>query len=127
MTVRALTPMEMLALDLARVIRARRCDLSDEKRTQADIAEALVAEGLSFRREARLAPGDVIDFLVQERFGVEIKLRGARKKDVYRQLQRYAGHDTIEGLLLVSNLSMGLPAEIEGKPVWFLSLGQAWL
>ena len=56
-----------------------------------------------------------------------MKLRGARKKDVYRQLCRYAGHPRVSSLLLASNMSMGLPAQIEGKDAYFVKLGEAWL
>ena len=30
-------------------------------------------------------------------------------------------------LVLASNLSMGLPAEIDGKDAYFVKLGDAWL
>ena len=47
--------------------------------------------------------------------------------DVFRQLKRYAAHDEVNELVLVTNLSMGLPPEIDGKPTYYASLGVAWL
>jgi len=115
------------AQEVVRLIGATRCDLSDEKRTQADIATALTAAGIPFAREHRFSPGDVVDFLVRESVAVEVKLKHARKKDVFRQLERYAAHETCQVLVLVTGLHMGLPREILGKPVYVASLGRAWL
>lgn len=108
-------------------IRAARCDLSDEKRTQADIAEALTAAGIPFEREFRLAAGDIVDFLAYGAIAVEVKLKGAAKRSIFRQLKRYAEHDAVQAIVLVTNLSMGMPAEIAGKPAYYVSLGRAWL
>lgn len=114
-------------MPLLAALNVMRVDLSSEKRTQADIAAALERGGFAFEREVRLAPGDVIDFMVEGFIGIEVKLRGAQKKAVFRQLQRYAAHDRVRDLVFASNLSMGLPETIGGKPVWFVALGRAWL
>ncbi|WP_165233475.1 hypothetical protein [Aquisphaera insulae] len=108
------------------LIRSARIDLSTEKRAQADVERLLTGAGIPFEREVRLTEIDIIDFLISG-IGLELKLRGARKRDVYRQLCRYARHPRIEALLLASSLSMGLPASIEGKDAYFVKLGEAWL
>jgi hypothetical protein len=108
------------------LIRAARIDLSNEKSAQADVEQLLTQAGIAFEREVRLTEEDIVDFLVQD-VGIELKLRGARKKEVYRQLCRYARHPRVGSLLLASNLSMGLPAQIEGKDAYFVKLGEAWL
>ena len=110
----------------SRCIRATRLDLSDEKRAQRMLAESFEAAGLPFQRELRLAPGDIVDFLV-DGIAVELKLRGTPKVAIYRQLRRYATYARVEAIVLASNLAMGLPAEIEGKPAYLVSLGRAWL
>jgi len=107
-------------------LRSVRADLSDEKRAQAGIAAALASLGAPVEREVRLAPGDVIDILVGP-LGIEVKLKGARKVAVWKQLERYARHERIGGLILASNLAMGLPDAVGGKPLWFVPLGRAWL
>ena len=108
------------------LIRSARIDLSTEKRAQADVEQILTQAGIEFDREFPLTESDIIDFMVED-IGIELKLKGARKKEVYRQLCRYAGHPRVGGLLLASNLSMGLPGQIEGKDAYFVRLGEAWL
>lgn len=108
------------------LLRAAKIDLSSEKRAQADVERVLTDAGISFDREVPLTPTDIVDFMVQG-VALELKLRGARKKQVYRQLCRYARHPQVETLLLASNMSMGLPVQIEGKDAYFVKLGEAWL
>lgn len=108
------------------LVSSARLDLSDEKRTQNDLAEVFTAHGIAHERECRLSPGDIPDFMI-EGLAMEVKLRGARKKDVFKQLERYARHDRVTAIILVTNLTMGLPATLGGKPVYFLALGRAWL
>jgi hypothetical protein len=57
---------------------------------------------------------------------VECKLRGQRKA-IYKQLRRYAHHNDVNEIVLITNTSMGLPQRIEGKPAYYASLGIAWL
>ena len=108
------------------LLRSARIDLSTEKRAQADVEQVLAGAAIVFEREVRLGEGDVIDFLIGG-VGLELKLRGARKTEVYRQLRRYARHDRVDALILASTLSMGLPARVGGKDAYFVKLGEAWL
>ena len=134
---------------LVRLFSRTRAALSSEKAMQTDIAAALVAAGIPFEREYRLSRTDIPDFLIPmpgdltqgERpptgpspahgVAVECKLKGRgggpRKIDIYRQIERYARHPDIAAIILASNLSMGLPAEIGGKPVYAASLSMGWL
>lgn len=107
-------------------IRTARLDLSDEKRTQSDLACVLSTQGIPFEREVRLSAGDIPDFMVGD-IAVEVKIRGARKMDIYHQLVRYAKHERVGSLILATNITMGLPEQLEGKPVFFVALGRAWL
>lgn len=116
--------------DLCALIARGRYPLHQEKATQAAIYEHLLANlpsGVKLEREVRLSTKDVPDFVVARSIAVEVKVRGARKMDVYRQLERYAEHPSIKALILVTGLSMGLPEEIKGKPAWYVSLGRSWL
>lgn len=112
---------------LLSLLSCARCDLSDEKRAQAEVESALLLAGIEHERECRLSHGDIVDFLVLGDIALEIKLKGARKKSVYQQLQRYASHETVRIIILMTNLSMGLPEEINGKPTYYVSMGRAWL
>lgn len=111
---------------IIKIIKSAKLDLSDEKRTQIGLAEVFMLHQVRHERECRLSAGDIPDFMI-DGIAIEVKLRGARKKDVFKQLERYAKHERVKSLVLVTNLSMGLPPEIEGKPVYFVSLGTAWL
>ena len=112
---------------LADLIGRARLDLSDEKRTQADIATLLRGQGIEFAPEEPLSKGDIIDFMAGC-IGIEVKLKGSRKKDVYKQLCRFpAESERVTALILATNLTMGLPETINEKPVYMVRLGQAWL
>ena len=115
------------AAALVRLIHANRIDLTNEKAAQRQIADLLTADGWSYQRECRLSDKDIPDFMMFGGLAVEVKVKGAGKMDVFRQLCRYAEHDRVHGLLLVSGQSMGLPDTIGGKPAWYASLGRAWL
>jgi hypothetical protein len=120
----------MIGEDVARIgaiLAKARIDLSNEKAAQTAIAETLAEGGMRLEREHRLSARDRPDFFLPESgLAVEVKLRAGRM-DVYRQLRRYASHEAVRGLLLVSNTAMALPVEIEGKPAFSISLGRAWL
>ena len=103
-----------------------RLPLDDEKRLQASLAEALDEAGLPYAREYPLSSSDRVDFLLDDGVAVECKLR-AGKRQIYRQLRRYASSPEVGSLLLVTNTAMGLPETIEGKPAFYCSLGSAWL
>lgn len=112
---------------VVRIIESSRLDLSDEKRLQAQLADVFKEAGIVFEREFRLSVGDVPDFFVEGGIVVECKTRGARKTEVYRQLVRYAEHENVNAIVLASNLSMGLPADIGGKPAYMASLSRGWM
>ncbi|MBS9476219.1 hypothetical protein [Ancylobacter radicis] len=102
-----------------------RFPLNDEKKLQAAMQEHLDGGGRAFTREHVLGPGDVVDFMV-DGIAVEVKIKGQRRA-IYRQCKRYAAHEAVEGLLLITNVAMGFPEDMEGKPTAVLNLGRAWL
>lgn len=116
-----------LVPELVRLIQRHRFDLSNEKSMQAQLAEVLEANHIEFVREKPLSERDTPDFIVAGGIVIECKMRSARKMDVYRQLCRYAEHKEVAVLVLATNLSMGLPSEIGGKPAFFASLSRGWL
>lgn len=116
---------------LRRAIETSRVPLSSEKEAQAALAEVLRKLDIDFKREHRLAPGDILDFWLPDGNGLalvmEVKMNAARPAEIRRQLERYAAHPQVRGVILVSNRAMPLPVEIAGKPAHFISLGRAWL
>jgi hypothetical protein len=108
---------------VAEALRRLRLPLTSEKALQLAIAEGLADAGFMFVREHRLSSGSIVD-LFCDGVGIEVKIGGG-KRDVFRQVKRYAAFDEIRALILATNLAMGLPPL--GKPVVVVDLGRAWL
>jgi hypothetical protein len=111
---------------IVRTISRLRCDLTDEKRCQGDIAAGLTTDGIAFEREKVLGPGERPDFMIGGT-AVEVKMNRAAPRQIFRQLERYAKHESVKAIVLVTNRAMGLPHAIGGKPAYYVSLGRAWL
>lgn len=116
------------AVALVQLLQQHRFDLSTEKHLQAEIEEVLLKAGFPFEREKRLSDRDIPDFLIARSVVIECKIRDkSRKIDVFKQLQRYAQHPCVGSIVLASNMAMGLPPEINGKPVYAASLSRGWI
>lgn len=125
----------LLTKSLQDILAASRFNLSNEKETQLQISQVLAANNIDHLREYRLSPRDIADFFLPngpEEKGargavLEVKMNSARPVEILRQLVRYAEHDRVESIFLITNKAMGLPTSIRGKPAYFISLGRAWL
>jgi len=106
-------------------LRQFRLRVSTEAALQADIASALDKIGEKYNREYALSPADRPDFMVDD-VAIEAKVRYP-KRAIYWQLQRYAAHDAVSALVLVTNTAMGMPEYINDKPIYVLSTGYAFL
>lgn len=115
----------MIADDVVAVLKGKRLPLHNEKELQAEIAAQFELAGLGLRREYRLGQHDIADFF-GDGLAVEVKIKGGRR-NIFRQLERYAGHSQVERLLLVTNVPMGLPPSILDKPINVFNLARAWL
>lgn len=118
------------AADIAALIRTGRFTLAPEAECQAEMEAFLAARlpmGCSLSREHRLSGADRPDFLIDGRHVVEVKVRGAQRRAIERQLKRYAAHPEVESLILATNVSVVLAPMIGGKPTFVVSLGRAWL
>lgn len=115
------TPTELTAL-----LRGNRYRMGSEALLQQDIETLLGLRQIKFERETRLGPGERIDFLVEGGIGVEVKVRYP-KRSIFRQLVRYAEHERISSLILVSGTAMGLPTAVLGKPLFSVPLGRSAL
>lgn len=104
--------------------------LSLKKNAQQQLETALANAGFNFSREHHLSSTDIVDFLVVLGCGtVAIELKGKIKnrKAVYRQLERYAEHQEVDAIVLLTASSMGLPEHINNKPAYVVSIGEGWL
>jgi hypothetical protein len=102
-----------------------RLRVGNEAGMQLSIEEALNEAGFANEREYRLSAADRIDFMIGS-VGLEAKTR-CNKRAIFRQLERYAQHYAIEALILVTGTAIGLPAAINGKPVYLVATGRAAL
>jgi hypothetical protein len=118
------------AIHIKRLLEQNPVSLDGEKAVQARIAELLEACAIPFTREVRLSDKDVIDFMAGSSephpIGIEVKVKGDRRQ-MLRQMKRYAAHDQVEHLLLVTAKATGMPPKLNDKPITIVSLGAAWL
>lgn len=116
----------IMARRIVAICERSRINVSTEGSAHLSLSEALRAQGVEVQDEVPLNAKDRIDMLIGA-VGVEVKIKGQRR-DIYRQLQRYAASDRIEALVLVT--SAPWPAsirEIGGKPFFNASLSVGWL
>ena len=112
--------------DITAILRRARLPVGSEDALQAAIERALERADIVFEREARISKTDRLDFLAAGGVGIEAKARYPRRA-IFRQLERYAQQDAITALILVTGTAIGLPPEINGKPVYHVSIGRASL
>lgn len=116
----------MQAQEFVRFVQRHRFTLVDEKQLQKQIEEALIRSGIQHRREVRLNEKDIPDFMFDGGLVAEVKIKGQRRA-IYDQCARYCAHPDVTGLVLVTNVAMGFPSEIEGKPCYVANLSRGWM
>lgn len=112
--------------ELTTFLRRWRYSIGNEAALQLSLADALTTAGATFEREVRLGPADRIDFMVEGGIGIEAKVRYP-KRQIYRQLERYAAREQVTSLILVSCTALGLPRALNGKPIFIVSVGRSSL
>ena len=100
-------------------------NFANEAELQKSIATVLHAKGWDFSREHRFNAYDRPDFYFGESgLVIEVKIKDAATK-VFRQLQRYAEHEFVKEMVLVTTRSLQaaqMPAQLNGKPLLVLVL-----
>lgn len=124
-----MTTIEIIKL-IVELLDLGRFDYADEKVCQRQMEKFLSEKGIKFIREHNLR-GDhgIVDFYFPTS-GVALEakaFKGWSKKRVYRQCERYCLSDEVNGLILATGKSQGLPAEIHGKPTTVYQLGRGFL
>lgn len=114
--------------DLVSLLKKHRFNYSNEKDLQEGIASLLIQNGIWFTRETPLGEAGIIDFMLLEGIGIEVKIKGS-PVEVARQLLRYAGHREITQLILVTGRTrLGkLPPKLFGKPITVVSMWESFL
>jgi hypothetical protein len=117
----ALTPASVAGL-----LGGFRIRFADEGDVQLAIAEILDRGRIAYQREFRLTARDRLDFLLTDSsIAIEIKIKG-RTAEVLRQLERYAGHEFIAGLVLVTTRRLQaaqMPDSLNGKALAVALIG----
>lgn len=114
-----------LAKRIAHICQTSRINVSTEQAAHNALADALARAGLAPEREVNLTQNDRIDIMV-DGVGVEVKIKGSRR-DIYRQLQRYAASDRVSALVLATAAAWPPMLDIGGKPFFHASLVRGWL
>lgn len=117
--------MTVQSSDILALARRLRLPLHDEKATQIALARYFEDAGIPAAREVGLGDGDIVDFLTNG-IAVELKIKGSPKA-IYRQLERYARHECVREIVLLTSRSMTLPPRIGAKPAHVASLSVGWL
>lgn len=92
-------------------LRDHRFAHANEAELETGVEQVLTAMGLAVHRQVRLSGQDRIDVMTDlprgdqpaVRLGIEIKVKGPAD-GVRRQLVRYAGHDQVDALVLVTTM-----------------------
>lgn len=115
---------------IVRAIEGMKAPLDSEAAAQHAIFAALTDIDPEAKAEVRLAPTSRIDFTCSTggvRVGIEVKIDKGNRREIYRQLERYASLSLLDAIVLASNRAIGLPPTICGVPVAVASLGRGWL
>jgi len=112
---------DRIAAEIGRI----RLPVGGEKKMQAALSAALDQIGIAHQREVKLGDGDIVDFMIGD-IALELKIKG-QPVEILRQCERYASHEGVEGLVLMTAKAMSMPSELLGKPVRTVFASAAWL
>lgn len=118
----------MQAHQLAQLFEGHRFKVTSEAELQRALDELLRSNKCRFEREHELSPRNIVDFyLIEHSIAVEVKMRGSFA-EVLRQLHRYAEHNVVHSLVLVTTRVQhrGMPTKMHGKPVHVVMLAGAF-
>jgi hypothetical protein len=108
---------------VAALVAGRPYTYTSEADLHLYLGDALEAAGIGHTHEAWLDKQSRIDFLTVDGVGIEVKVAGSQM-GVMSQLQRYADHDRVKGLVLVTTKAdhERVPLYGYGVPVGLCSL-----
>ncbi len=107
------------------LVRLRAPFCQGEYDLHALVADALREAGIPFLHEERLGPRCRIDFLAGA-VGIEVKKGKPERRQLLRQLERYAQSSRVEVLVVLVERTADLPGEILQKPCITLSMNRLW-
>ena len=111
--------------EIAKLLSRHRFLIGSETTVQNQVANVFDEAGIIYEREHRLDRKNRIDFLAGST-GIEVKIKGA-KRGIYRQIKRYCDFDQISEIILLTGVAVGMPKQINSRPIRVVSLGAAWI
>lgn len=118
----------MTAADIVLLLRKEKFELQDEKILQLQLL-ALFHNHIptdEIEKEFYLDDKNIPDFMLFGNIAVEVKIKG-RKIAIYKQCERYCQFDQVNELILITNVNMGFPEEINNKNCYVHNLAKSWL
>jgi len=112
--------------DLAVLLGSFSYPLGHETLLQEAVEKVLTDEKVPFKREFVLSPGSRVDFFVDEHIALELKIKMSARH-VFRQLERYATHDQVDSLVLMTLGTGGVPPSVNDKPIYVVNLARTAL
>ena len=92
-------------------------DQSSEKRMQDGVAEILKANDIDFIKEHQFSRKDRMDFFIPKLgIGIECKIKGGEVA-LIGQVLRYAQHEEVKEIMVVTTKHHNLPLTANFKPV----------
>ena len=107
------------------IMKLRINPVIEEYELQIKIADVLEREGLSFKKEYKLAPRNRVDFFI-DGIVIEVKKGKPYGRQVIEQVRRYSEYEEVKGVILVVEKNLDLPREVNGKPCMSLGLNKLW-
>lgn len=111
---------------IVNLLKSRMFNLQVEKDAQRQIEAVLISGKIDYEREPHLSSKDIPDFRVLDGIFIEVKIKG-NAKAIFDQCERYSKHEKVQTIILMTNRAMGFPEQINGKPCYFINMGEAWL
>lgn len=123
---------EARIVEIVSVLKRRRLAAPNEDALQRAVEEALKTSNIAWMAAAEpqkiLSASDRLDLFCAG-IAIELKRAGSRR-EIFRQIERYAALPEVEGLLLVTSTAWPLRQDpVNGKPfiVYPLGLSLSWM
>lgn len=115
----------MQAEAIVELIKSVKLQHSTEFILHGQLYELFDSLKIPFQKEYKLSKSDIVDLFING-VAIECKTQG-QPIQIHRQLERYANHDEVKAIILVSSKYMNVKKTIKGKPAFMVHLGAQWI
>lgn len=110
---------------IVELIKSVKLQHSTEFLLHGQLYELFDGLGIPYKKEYRLSEKDIVDLFI-DGIAIECKVKGQPIR-IHRQIERYALHDEVKAIILVTGKYMKVKPEINGKPAYIVNLGKVWI